>query len=56
MHKGGGRWVGSNKVVELKKKKDKPEATVAFYDASQCSETTITRSILITYKNINIVI
>ena len=21
MHEGGGRWVGSNKVVELKKKK-----------------------------------
>ena len=21
MHKGGGRWVGSNKLVELKKKK-----------------------------------
>ena len=57
MHKGGGRWVGSNKVVELKKKKkDKPEATMAFYDASQCAETTITCSILITHKNINIVI
>ena len=23
MHEGGGRWVGSNKVVELKKKKRK---------------------------------
>ena len=23
MHEGGGRWVGSNKVVELKKKKTK---------------------------------
>ena len=23
MHEGGGRWVGSNKVVELKKKKKK---------------------------------
>ena len=23
MHEGGGRWVGSNKLVELKKKKSK---------------------------------
>ena len=23
MHEGGGRWVGSNKLVELKKKKKK---------------------------------
>ena len=23
MHKGGGRWVGSNKVIELKKKKNR---------------------------------
>ena len=23
MHRGGGRWVGSNKLVELKKKKKK---------------------------------
>ena len=23
MHEGGGRWVGSNKVVELKKKNEK---------------------------------
>ena len=23
VHEGGGRWVGSNKLVELKKKKDK---------------------------------
>ena len=22
MHEGGGRWVGSNKLVELKKKKE----------------------------------
>ena len=26
MHEGGGRWVGSNKLVELKKKKKKREA------------------------------
>ena len=25
MHEGGGRWVGSNKVVELKKKKEKKD-------------------------------
>ena len=25
MHEGGGRWVGSNKLVELKKKKKKTE-------------------------------
>ena len=25
VHKGGGKWVGSNKVVELKKRKKKPE-------------------------------
>ena len=28
MHAGGGRWVGSNKVVELKKKKKK---TIFFF-------------------------
>ena len=28
MHEGGGRWVGSNKVVELKKKKKK---TIFFF-------------------------
>ena len=25
MHEGGGRWVGSNKLVELKKKEDETE-------------------------------
>ena len=25
MHEGGGRWVGSNKLVELKKKKEEPK-------------------------------
>ena len=28
MHEGGGRWVGSNKVVELKKKKKELETFV----------------------------
>ena len=30
MHEGGGRWVGSNKLVELKKKK-KLASNVTFY-------------------------
>ena len=30
MHEGGGRWVGSNKLVELKKKKKKKKS-YAFY-------------------------
>ena len=30
MHEGGGRWVGSNKVVELKKKKKFLRAATCF--------------------------
>ena len=30
VHKGGGRWVGSNEVVELKKKKKKHEPNTVF--------------------------
>ena len=29
MHEGGGRWIGSNKVVELKKKKKRLPASSA---------------------------
>ena len=31
MHKGGGRWVGSNKLVELKKKKKRILEWVAIF-------------------------
>ena len=35
MHEGGGRWVGSNKVVELKKKKKpkKHTTTIQAWDS-----------------------
>ena len=33
MHEGGGRWVGSNKVVELKKKKKR--VVYSNYDKSK---------------------
>ena len=35
MHEGGGRWVGSNKLVELKKKKKKRMNLITQFRAEQ---------------------
>ena len=35
MHEGGGRWVGSNKVVELKKKRERERNLILLFSIFQ---------------------